>query len=202
MTNLLILIGAVACGLVLAFAIALSRYYRKAGPGEALVRSGMGGMMATTAKEGGMWALPFVHYVDVMDLTAKQLEFTLNGQNGLICKDNLRTDIEEVGLIDDAQGFIRVDVEAVFVVRVDDDTQNIQEVAESIGCERASTRETLVELFDAKFSEALSSTGKKYYLAELRSNVDAFKADLLATIGDDLNGFRIDSCDIRFPGLR
>jgi len=163
------------------FAIALSRFYRKVGPEEALVRSGGGKMIANSGADGGMWVVPIIHRVDHMDLTVKRIEITRKGQNGLICRDNIRADIE-----------------VVFFVRVNNDTKNIQEVAESIGCDRASTRETLVELFDAKFSEALKTSGKKFDFADLYTERDQFKADILEVIGKDLNGYQLDDCAIDY----
>ena len=163
------------------FAIALSRFYRKVGPEEALVRSGGGKMIANSGAAGGMWVIPIIHRVDHMDLTVKRIEISRKGQNGLICQDNIRADIE-----------------VVFFVRVNNDTKNIQEVAESIGCDRASTRETLVELFDAKFSEALKTSGKKFDFADLYTERDQFKSDILEVIGKDLNGYQLDDCAIDY----
>ncbi|MEE3369254.1 MAG: flotillin family protein [Planctomycetota bacterium] len=168
-------------GFLVVFAIALSRFYRKVGPEEALVRSGGGKMIANSGAAGGMWVIPIVHRVDHMDLTVKRIEISRKGQNGLICRDNIRADIE-----------------VVFFVRVNNNATNIAEVAESIGCERASTRETLVELFDAKFSEALKTSGKKFDFADLYTERDKFKADILEVIGKDLNGYHLDDCAIDY----
>ena len=175
-----IVIGA-AVGLLVFFGIALSRFYRKVGPEEALVRSGMGGMKAKSGAAGGIWVVPILHQIDQMDLTVKRIEITRKGQNGLICRDNIRADIE-----------------VVFFVRVSNADNNIREVAEAIGCQRASTRETLVELFDAKFSEALKTSGKKFDFADLYTERDKFKADILDVIGKDLNGYHLDDCAIDY----
>ena len=175
-----IVIGA-AVGLLVFFGIALSRFYRKVGPEEALVRSGMGGMKAKSGAAGGMWVVPILHQIDQMDLTVKRIEITRKGQNGLICRDNIRADIE-----------------VVFFVRVSNLENSIREVAEAIGCQRASTRETLVELFDAKFSEALKTSGKKFDFADLYTERDKFKADIIDVIGSDLNGYQLDDCAIDY----
>ena len=71
-----------------------------------------------------------------------------------------------------------------------------------MSCERASTIETLHELFGFRFTEAVHGSGEKFDCADLTTNVDAFKADVLASIGDDLQGFQLDHFEIRFPGLR
>ena len=136
------IIPAVVIGLTILFVLfvlvaAASRFYRKVGPEEALVRSGGGNLMVATGC--GMWVVPLVHRVELMDLTLKRIEIDRKGLSGLICKDNIRADIE-----------------VAFFVRVANEPLKIKEVAQSIGCARASEQVTLVELFDAKFSEALT----------------------------------------------
>ena len=173
-------VGAVVVGVFL-LGVALSRFYRKVGPEEALVRTGHGGMKARSGNDGAMWVFPILHRVDLMDLTVKRIEIARKGQNGLICRDNIRADIE-----------------VVFFVRVNNETKDIKDVAESIGCERASTRDTLVDLFDAKFSEALKTSGKKFDFADLYTERDKFKNDILGVIGEDLNGYTLDDCAIDY----
>ncbi|MFP6676341.1 MAG: SPFH domain-containing protein, partial [Pirellulaceae bacterium] len=127
--------------LVVAGMLALfSRFYRKVGPDAALVRSGVGNLFVVTGK--GMLVIPVLHRVEVMDISLKRIEIFRKGDSGLICRDNIRADIE-----------------VAFFVRVNNTVDDIQNVAQSIGCGRASQRDKLIELFDAKFSEALKTVG-------------------------------------------
>lgn len=171
----------VVCALVFLFALGIvaSRFYVKVGPDEAIVKTGMGGMVVVI--DGGRLIWPVVHRYEKMDLTLKSFEISREGSEGLICKDNIRADIK-----------------TVFFIRVDKTQDEIKEVAQSIGCKRASQLETLRELFDAKFSEALKTVGKQFEFVELYDKRDKFKGEILKVIGTDLNGYRLDDCAIDY----
>ncbi|MEM8945106.1 MAG: flotillin family protein [Planctomycetota bacterium] len=160
-------------------AAAASRFYRKVGPEEALVRAGGGELKVATGR--GMWVVPLVHRVEPMDLTLKRIEIARKGTSGLICKDNIRADIE-----------------VAFFVRVSNDPAKIKEVAQSIGCARASEQVTLVELFDAKFSEALKTVGKQFDFVQLYDQREQFKSEIIKVIGTDLNGYQLDDAAIDY----
>ena len=165
--------------ILIAFGVALSRFYRKVGPEEAVIKSGVGGLKATTGS--GTWVVPVIHRAEMMDLSVKRIEIHRRGKEGLICKDNIRADIE-----------------VAFFVRVNNTTQDILQVAQSLGCRRASERQALIELFDAKFSEALKTVGKRFDFVELYNERDQFKDEILKVIGTDLNGYVLDDCAIDY----
>jgi uncharacterized membrane protein YqiK len=164
---------------VIAALFVFSQFYRKVGPEEALVRSGRGGLCAATGE--GIFVIPVLHRVDQMDLSVKRIEIQRRGEAGLICKDNIRADIE-----------------VAFFVRVNNTRDDILQVAQSLGCKRASARDALIELFDAKFSEALKTVGKQFDLVELFVERDKFKLEILNVIGTDLNGYVLDDCAIDY----
>ncbi|QDV20146.1 Inner membrane protein YqiK [Gimesia panareensis] len=161
------------------FAMALSRFYRKVGPEEALVRTGVGNLKVANGE--GIFVIPILHRADQMDLSVKRIEIFRKGEAGLICRDNIRADIE-----------------VAFFVRVNNTSSDIRNVAQSLGCKRASSREALIELFDAKFSEALKTVGKHFDFVELYNERDKFKEEILKIIGTDLNGYILDDCAIDF----
>ena len=163
----------------MAFIVVASKFYIKVGPDEAIAKTGMGGMNVII--DGGALVWPVVHRYEKMDLTLKSFEIAREGSEGLICKDNIRADIK-----------------CAFFIRVDKTTEEIKEVAQSIGCKRASVVETLRELFDAKFSEALKTVGKQFEFVELYDKRDKFKNEILKVIGTDLNGYRLDDCAIDY----
>ena len=107
-------------------------------------------MGGTRVSFSGMFVIPVVHRVEYMDISVKRIEIDRRGEQGLICKDNLRADIV-----------------VAFFVRVNNTMQDVIKVAQSLGCVRASDRQALVELFDAKFSEALKTVGKQFDFSEL-----------------------------------
>ena len=116
-----------------------------------------------------------------MDLTLKSFEISRQGSEGLICRDNIRADIK-----------------VAFFIRVDSTEEEMKEVAQSIGAKRCSELETLRELFDAKFSEALKTVGKQFDFVDLYDQRDKFKDEILKVIGTDLNGYRLDDAAIDY----
>ncbi len=179
----LTIFGLIAVGCVFAVflltAIYISKFYIKVGPDEAIVKSGMGGLKVAT--DGGLLMVPLVQHIEYMDLTLKSFEIARQGSEGLICKDNIRADIK-----------------VAFFIRVDKTEEEIKEVAQSIGAKRCSEIETLRELFDAKFSEALKTVGKQFDFVDLYDKRDKFKDEILKVIGTDLNGYRLDDAAIDY----
>ena len=161
------------------FLVALAKFYRKVGPEQAIVRSGVSGMRAMTGK--GIFVIPILHRAEVMDLSLKRIEIKRRGEAGLICMDNVRADIE-----------------VAFYVRVNNKVEDIMQVAESVGCKRASEQAAMVELFDAMFSEALKTVGKRFNFVQLYDERDKFKAAMLDVIGRDLNGYALVDCAIDY----
>jgi len=154
-------------------------FYKKVPQGRVLVRTGSGG--TNVSFDTGMLVLPVLHLCEEMDISLKKIEIQRLGKDGLICKDNLRADIK-----------------VVFFVRVNKRSEDVIRVAQTIGCERASAQETLVILFDAKFSEALKTVGKQFDFVELYNSRERFKQEILNTIGTDLNGYALDDCAIDY----
>jgi len=165
--------------IVMGAAFLASNFYRKVGPEEAIVRSGMGGLKAITG--AGIGVIPVIHRWEQMDLSVKRIEIKRKGEQGLICKDNMRADIE-----------------VAFFVRVNNTREDILQVAQALGCKRASEQAALIELFDAKFSEALKTVGKHFNFVELYLERDKFKEEILKVIGTDLNGYVLDDCAIDY----
>ncbi|WP_109435684.1 flotillin family protein [Aquimarina sp. AU119] len=150
--------------------------YKKIIQGKVLVRTGAGG---TKVFFNAGLVVPVLHKMEIMDISVKKLEIERTGVNGLICKDNIRADIK-----------------VAFFVRVNKSTADIINVAQTIGCERASEIDVLRNLFDAKFSEALKTVGKKFEFVELYEARREFRDEIINIIGTDLNGYILDDCAI------
>jgi uncharacterized membrane protein YqiK len=155
-----------------------SRFYRKVDQGTAIVRNGFGG---TKVKFSGSFVIPIMHQAEYIDISVKRVIIDRKGKEGLICKDNMRADIT-----------------VVFFVRVNKTVEDVRRVAESIGCERASEQKSLQILFEAKFSEALKTVGKRFDFVGLYNSREEFKEEILKIIGTDLNGFVMDDAAIDF----
>lgn len=171
---------AAAASVIVFFGIIVmfSRFYRKVQQGQAVVRNGLGG---TRVSFNGMLVAPVIHQIEYMDISVKRIEIARQGKEGLICKDNIRADIK-----------------VAFFVRVNKSDPDVLRVAQSIGCERASSTDMIRVLFDAKFSEALKTVGKRFDFVQLYNERDHFKDEILKVIGTDLNGFALDDCAIDF----
>lgn len=172
-----LVIGAII-GVVIITAMLYASLFKKVRKGSALVRTGMG---KTKVGLDGIWVFPAFHRVEEMDLSVKRLEIDRTGSGGLICKDNMRADIK-----------------VAFFVRVNPTDEDVIRVANSIGCLRASSLEAIEQLFDAKFSEALKTIGKRFNFTELYEERETFREEILKLIGTDLNGFSLEDAAIDY----
>jgi uncharacterized membrane protein YqiK len=171
-------IGAILFLIIVYFAI-IAMFYKKVPQGEALVRTGFKGTKVATDK--GLYVVPVFHRVEIMDISVKKIQIERLGDDGLLCKDNMRADIK-----------------VAFFVRVNNEVEYIKKVAQTIGCERASHISTLEDLFEAKFSEALKSVGKKFQFTELYEARREFRDEIVDIIGTDLNGYTLEDCAIDY----
>ena len=156
----------------------LLRCWRKVAQGTAIVRNGMGG---THVNFSGMFIIPILHKAELMDISVKRIEIDRSGEDGLICKDNIRADIK-----------------VAFFVRVNKRSEDVAQVAQFLGCERASQEIALVGLFEPKFSEALKTVGKRFDFIELYNTRESFREEILKIIGTDLNGYVLDDAAIDY----
>ncbi|MBF8964963.1 flotillin family protein [Pontibacter sp. FD36] len=172
--SIVIMLAVFAIGLI----VFVIKMYQKAIQGEALVRTGLGD---TKVSFSGIFVVPVIHKLEVMDITLKTIVISRTASEGLICKDNMRADIK-----------------VNFFLRVNKTPEDVIQVAQSIGCKRASDHSALESLFDAKFSEALKTVGKHFDFVELYNSRDDFKRQIIQTIGTDLNGYVLDDCAIDY----
>lgn len=178
-TERLILISVVAVIVIVVGLFALfARFYQKVEQGKVIVRNGVGGAVVSF---GGICVVPIIHKKEIMDISVKRVEINREGKDGLICKDNLRADIR-----------------VAFFVRVNQTREDVLKVAQLLGCQKASDPQTLMEFFDAKFSEALKTVGKKFDFVQLYTERETFKNEILQVIGTDLNGYVLDDAAIDY----
>jgi len=171
-------VGAVGIIILFGFVWLLLTCYRKVEKGRALVRTG--GARTKVIFNGG-FVIPIIHRAELIDISVKRIEVDRTGKNGLICQDNMRADIK-----------------VVFFVRISNVEQDVLKVAESIGCQRASSEPEIRALFDAKFSEALKTVGKRFLFTQLYEDRDKFRDAILKVIGTDLNGYVLEDAAIDY----
>ncbi|MET8468848.1 flotillin family protein [Streptomyces sp. NPDC006422] len=174
-------IGVSAVALVLVAAVLLlvfTRLFRKVEQGKALIVSKMRKVDVTFT---GQVVLPVLHKAEVMDISVKTIDITRTGRDGLICKDNIRADIR-----------------ISFFVKVNKTVDDVIKVAQAVGTQRASDRETLQELFHAKFSEALKTVGKQLDFTDLYTKREELRFRIIEVIGVDLNGYHLEDAAIDY----
>lgn len=161
-------------------ALAIFRaFYIKVEQGTALIVNDM----STTPKVvfTGKLVIPVIHKAERMKISLISLQVDRRGKEGLICKDNMRADIA-----------------VAFYLRVNETQQDVLRVAKAIGVDRASDRAAVDELFNAKFSEALKTVGKKFEFTELFEKRQEFRDEIIKVIGSDLNGYVLEDVAIDF----
>ncbi|MGW6395679.1 flotillin family protein [Streptomyces sp. NPDC055103] len=169
---------AVVLLLVVTLVFVISRLFRKVEQGKALIVSKMRKVDVTFT---GQVVLPVLHKAEVMDISVKTIEISRTGRDGLICRDNIRADIR-----------------ISFFVRVNKTVEDVIKVAQAIGTARASDKETLQELFNAKFSEALKTVGKQLDFTDLYTKREELRFRIIEIIGIDLNGYSLEDAAIDY----
>ncbi|WP_326820383.1 flotillin family protein [Streptosporangium sp. NBC_01639] len=169
---------AVVLLVVVCLLIMISRLFNKVEQGKALIISKVNKVDVTFT---GAVVLPVFHRAEVMDISVKTIEIARTGREGLICRDNIRADIR-----------------ITFFVRVNKTVEDVVKVAQAIGTARASDKETLQELFNAKFSEALKTVGKQLDFVDLYTQRDQFRDQIIQVIGTDLNGYSLEDAAIDY----
>ncbi|WP_268255610.1 SPFH domain-containing protein, partial [Streptomyces flavofungini] len=169
---------AVVLLIVIVLLLVLTRLFRKVEQGKALIVSKMRKVDVTFT---GQVVLPVLHKAETMDISVKTIDITRTGRDGLICRDNIRADIR-----------------ISFFVRVNKTVEDVIRVAQAIGTARASDQNTLQELFNAKFSEALKTVGKQMDFSDLYTKRDELRDRIIQVVGTDLNGYSLEDAAIDY----
>ncbi|MFF4655437.1 flotillin family protein [Streptomyces sp. NPDC001381] len=177
MVAMLVGIG-VLVAVCLVVVLVVSQLFRKVEQGKALIVSKLRKVDVTFT---GQVVLPVLHKAEVMDISVKTIEITRSGRDGLICQDNIRADIR-----------------ISFFVKVNKTVEDVIKVAQSVGTARASDRDTLQELFHAKFSEALKTVGKQLDFTDLYTKREELRYRIIEVIGVDLNGYHLEDAAIDY----
>ncbi len=165
--------------LIIGFFVLFQAFYIKVPQGTALIVNDM----SATPKVHFTGALvyPVIYKKEFMKISLLTLEVDRRGKDGLICQDNLRADIT-----------------VAFYLRVNETQQDVLKVAKAIGVDRASDRAAVNELFNAKFSEALKTVGKKFDFVSLFEERQLFRDRIIEVIGNDLNGYVLEDVAIDY----
>ena len=178
MSPVLFGVGA-AIVILLGLAGLFKAFYVKVEQGTALIVNDM----SSTPKVHFTGALvyPIIYKKELMRISLITLEVDRRGKDGLICADNMRADIT-----------------VAFYLRVNETSEDVLKVAKSIGAGRASDKDAVNQLFNAKFSEALKTVGKQIEFVKLFENRQEFRDKIVEVIGDDLNGYILEDVAIDY----
>lgn len=182
MSSLSILsIVAVVIGIfiVIGLLVAINRFYVKVPQGWALIVNDTSSTPKVKFTGGIVW--PVINKKELMQVSLITLQIDRMGKEGLICRDNIRGDIS-----------------VAFYLRVNETQEDVLKVAKAIGVDRASDKEAVNELFNAKFAEALKTVGKKMDFVELFEDRIGFRDKIVEVIGNDLNGYALEDVAIDY----
>ncbi len=174
----LIGVGALALFIVGAFAV-FKAFYIKVPQGTALIVNDTTSTPKVHFTGALVW--PVIYMKEFMRISLITLEIDRRGKDGLICRDNMRADIT-----------------VAFYLRVNETQEDVLRVAKSIGVDRASDRAAVNELFNAKFSEALKTVGKRFDFVQLFEERQSFRDRIVEVIGNDLNGYVLEDVAIDY----
>lgn len=165
--------------ILMGLAALFKAFYIKVEQGTALIVNDM----SSTPKVHFTGALvyPIIYKKELMKISLITLEVDRRGKDGLICADNMRADIT-----------------VAFYLRVNETAADVLKVAKSIGAGRASDKDAVNLLFNAKFSEALKTVGKQIDFVKLFENRQEFRDKIVQVIGDDLNGYVLEDVAIDY----
>jgi uncharacterized membrane protein YqiK len=185
MTESLPLLMPILFGVVIFFIILMGlaalfkAFYIKVEQGTALIVNDMSSQPKVHFT--GALVYPIIYKKELMKISLITLEVDRRGKDGLICADNMRADIT-----------------VAFYLRVNETADDVLKVAKSIGADRASDKEAVNQLFNAKFSEALKTVGKQIDFVKLFENRQEFRDKIVEVIGDDLNGYALEDVAIDY----
>jgi uncharacterized membrane protein YqiK len=165
--------------LLLGVAVLFKAFYVKVEQGVALIKNDLGPRPKVFFT--GAWIVPVIHKKELMRISLITMEVDRRGKDGLICNDNMRADIT-----------------VAFYLRVNETPEDVLKVAKSLGANRASDRDAVNELFNAKFSEALKTVGKQINFVQLFENRQEFRDKIIEVIGNDLNGYVLEDVAIDY----
>ena len=176
--GLIFIVACVFIGL-LGIGILFKAFYVKVEQGVAMIINDTSAI--PKVKFTGGWVLPIIHKKELMRISLITMEVDRRGKDGLICADNMRADIT-----------------VAFYLRVNETAEDVLKVAKSIGADRASDKNAVSDLFNAKFSEALKTVGKQIEFVKLFENRQEFRDKIAQVIGNDLNGYVLEDVAIDY----
>lgn len=137
----------------------LQRFYAKATLGSALVRTGLG--RQRVVMDGGCLALPILHQVQRVNMSAMTFRARRMGDEALLTGDRLRADVE-----------------MEFDMRVTPTREGVATAAQALGTRITRSGEAVEELVSANLIAAMQNAAASRALDEIHLDRAAFAADV------------------------
>ena len=181
LTSSQIVIGLVAIGLVFVVTTglgAMSRFFRRCGADEALVRTGTGGNKVVIG--GGVMVYPILHQLMRVTLRSVKLSVEREGKNALVTADK-----------------IKANVTTELYIKVEPLAEDVLAAARSFG-ERNLNEEAIADLIEGKLTDALRSVAANQTFMSLHSKRKEFAEMIQATLSEELkkNGLTLENVSI------
>ncbi|WP_203561216.1 flotillin family protein [Jiella pacifica] len=177
MNETLILVGAVVAAIV-AVLLIFARLYRRSSKEVSYVRTGLGGQKVIM--NGGALVMPVLHEVIPVNMNTLRLEVRRADEAALITRDRMR-----------------VDVVAEFYVRAQPTAESIANAAQTLG-RRTMEPESLKDLIEGKFVDALRSVAAEMAMEELHERRIDFVQRVQNAVSEDLlkNGLELETVSL------
>ncbi len=163
---------------VMTVGLIFARLYKKATKEISYVRTGLGGQKVIM--NGGALVLPIMHDTIPVNMNTLRLAVSRKDTQALITRDRMR-----------------VDVIAEFYVRTQPTSESIANAAQTLG-ERTMHPETLKELVEGKFVDALRSVAAEMTMEELHEKRTDFVQKVQMAVTEDLlkNGLELETVSL------
>jgi len=174
-----VILGLVVAAIVVAIVVWLMNWlYLRSSKERAFVRTGLGGQKVVM--NGGAFVLPIVHEVVPVNMNTLRLEVSRGRDKALITKDRMR-----------------VDVVSEFYVRVQAGPDAIASAAQTLG-QRTLEPETLKELVEGKFVDALRTVAAEMTMEELHEKRGEYVKRVKGVVAADLlqNGLELEAVSL------
>jgi uncharacterized membrane protein YqiK len=179
-TQHMVVIGACVALAVMAMVVltTLSKFYRRCGADEALVRTGSGGNKVVIG--GGVIVMPVLHQLSRVSLRSVKLSVERASRNALVTADK-----------------IKANVETELYVKVEPLADDVLAAARSFG-ERSLDEKAIADLIEGKLTDALRSVSANQTFMSLHSQRKEFAEMIQAALSEELkkNGLTLENVSI------
>lgn len=175
--DIAILVGILLIALV-TMGLIFSRLYKRSSKEVAFVRTGLGGQKVIM--NGGALVFPVLHEIIPVNMNTMRLEVRRADDQALITRDRMR-----------------VDVLAEFYTRVQPTFDSIANAAQTLG-QRTMHPDSLRELMEGKFVDALRSVAAEMAMEELHEQRGDFVQKVQHAVSEDLlkNGLELETVSL------